>query len=169
MEPNRSTNRPLRSGELARLAGVSPDTLRYYERLGLLPPAPRSAFGYRLFPREAIVRVQLIRSALSIGFSIRELSDILRERDSGGAPCRRVRRLIGEKLTSLEARLRDLKSLRRVLRSKLAEWDRLLSKSPRNKQVRLLEKFGLSHPKSRAREAHFAGLARGQQKQEKQR
>lgn len=169
MEPNSSTNRPLRCGELARLAGVSADTLRYYERLGVLPSAPRSASGYRLFPPETIVRVQLIRGALSVGFSIRELSDILRERDSGGAPCRRVRKLVGEKLTGLEARLRDLTLLRRELRSTLAEWDRLLSKSPRNKQVRLLEKFGLSHPTSQTRESHFPASARGHQKREKRR
>lgn len=83
VEPNGSTNRPLRSGELARIAGVSGDTVRYYERLRLLPAAPRSASGYRLFPPESIVRIQLIRSALSIGFSTRELREILGERDRG--------------------------------------------------------------------------------------
>jgi MerR family transcriptional regulator, copper efflux regulator len=164
VEPNSSTNRPLRSGELARIAGVSADTLRYYERLRLLPTAPRSASGYRLFPPESIVRVQLIRSALSIGFSTRELREILGERDRGGAPCHRVRSLVGEKLTALEARLRDLKSLRRELRSTLVEWDALLCKSPRGKQVRLLERFGLSHPTRQVRNA----LSRGNQKRERQ-
>jgi DNA-binding transcriptional MerR regulator len=86
-----SLNRPLYSGELARLSGMSADTVRHYERHGLLPAAPRSASGYRPFPREALVRMQIIRAALSIGFSVSELSDIFRERRNGGAPCRRVR------------------------------------------------------------------------------
>lgn len=162
-----STNRPLRSGELARLTGVSADTVRHYERRGLLPLAQRSASGYRLFPPEAIVRVRLIRSALSIGLSIRELSDILQERDRGGAPCRRVRRLVGEKLNAIELRLSELKLLRRELRSTIAEWDRALRGSPSRKQVRLLEKLRLSHPKGRARGTNFPVGARGTEKEER--
>jgi len=77
----------MHSGELARLAGVSSDTLRYYERQRLLPDVPRSASGYRLFPPEALARVRLIRGALSIGFSVRELAAIFGERDRGGVPC----------------------------------------------------------------------------------
>lgn len=76
MRSNVSANRPLHSAELARLAGVSTDTLRYYERLRLLPAAPRSASGYRQFPQQALARVRLIRGALAIGFSVRELAGI---------------------------------------------------------------------------------------------
>jgi DNA-binding transcriptional MerR regulator len=108
------------SAELARLAGVSTDTLRYYQRRGLLPAAPRSPSGYRLFPPEGLARVQLIRSALSIGFSVNDLAGILCERERDGAPCRRVRELASEKLLALEARLRDLRSWRRTLRDTLA-------------------------------------------------
>jgi len=54
-----SATRPLYSGELARLTGISADTLRFYERRGLLPSAPRTASGYRLFPHEALDRVKL--------------------------------------------------------------------------------------------------------------
>src|SRR5947209_17576098 len=84
-----SSIRPLRSGELARQAGVSPDTLRHYERRGLLPPPQRSAAGYRLYSNEALGRVRLIRGALSTGFTVNELGAILADRDRGGAPCRR--------------------------------------------------------------------------------
>ena len=85
-----STAKPIHSSELARLASVSTGALRYYERLRLLPAAPRSAAGYRLFPAQALDRVRLIRGALAIGFSIRELTAIFAERDRGGAPCRRT-------------------------------------------------------------------------------
>jgi DNA-binding transcriptional MerR regulator len=164
---NAPINRPLNSGELARLAGVSPDTLRYYERRKLLPPVPRSTSGYRLFPPETLGRVRLIRAALSIGFSVSELCDIFRERNSGAAPCHRVRKLAAEKLVALEARLRDLQSCRRELRKGLAEWDGLLAKTPHGKQARLLEAFAATHPKSVTRGSPPRVLARGNQKQER--
>lgn len=133
------TSGPLYSGELARLAGVSTDTLRFYERSGLLPPAARSAAGYRLFGPDALVRVKLIRAALSIGFSVGELSEVLRERDHGGAPCRWVRALAEQKLATVEAYLRDLKRWRRELQSTLRKWDRLLRSTPERGQAHLLE------------------------------
>jgi MerR family transcriptional regulator, copper efflux regulator len=165
---NASTNGQLRSGELAHLAGVSTDTLRYYERRRLLPVVPRSAGGYRLFPRETLVRVQMIRGALSIGFSVAELAEIFRERNSGAAPCHRVRKLAAEKLAALEGRLRDLQSCRRDLRDTLVEWDRLLAKTSHGKQARLLETFAATHPKSLTRRSPLGVLTHGKQKQEKQ-
>jgi len=93
--------------------------------------------------------MQLIRAGLSIGFSVTELADIFRERNSGGAPCHRVRKLAAEKLAILEKRLRELQSWRRELRSTLLAWDRMLAKTPRGKQARLLETFA-THPKTHA-------------------
>jgi DNA-binding transcriptional MerR regulator len=156
------------SGELARLAGVSTDTLRFYERRGLLTSVPRSSSGYRLYPGEAVTRVRLIRGALSIGFTVTELAAIFRERDHGGAPCHRVRKLAGEKLVALEARLRDLQSWRRVLRNTLAGWDRVFQKTPRGKRAGLLEAFVATHPTRQKRISRFDALARGIRKLEKQ-
>jgi len=163
---NAPINRPLNSGELARLTGLSSDTLRYYERCRLLPSVPRSASGYRLFPPQTTHRVQLIRAALSIGFSVRELREIFRERDVGAAPCCRVRKLAAEKLVALEATLRDLQACRRVLRRTLTEWDQLLAVTPRGKQARLLEFFAVTHPKSGTRKSLLGVLARGKLKKE---
>lgn len=140
---------------------MSADTVRHYERHGLLPVAPRSAGGYRLFPREALVRMQLIRAALSIGFSVSELSDILRERRNGGAPCRRVRDMAADKLSTLESQIRNLQSWRRDLRATLAKWDSLLAKTPRGKQARLLEALAETHPKSRTRMSNLDVLTQG--------
>jgi len=72
----------VRSGELARLAGVSTDTLRHYERLGLLPKAQRTEGGYRQYTAQSLERVRLIRRALTIGFSLPELTVILKMRRS---------------------------------------------------------------------------------------
>jgi len=164
---NASTTRPFYSGELARLAGISTDTLRFYERRGLLPSAPRTASGYRLFSQDALARVRLIRGALSIGFSIAELSGILCERDHGGAPCRRVRKLAADKLVAIEDQIRDLQGWRRELRKTLSGWDRLLRNTPRGRRARLLEAFVATQPKGQTRILGASRLARGTPKGEK--
>jgi len=157
----------MHSGQLARLAGVSTDTLRYYERLRLLPAAPRSASGYRQFPSEALTRVRLIRGALAVGFSVRELAAIFAERDRGGAPCHRVRALAQEKLAAVEVSLRNLQIWRRELKATLAGWDRLLRKTPRGQRAGLLETFVASHPTRQTRHSSLMPLTRGNQKKEK--
>jgi hypothetical protein len=85
------------------------------------------------------------------------------------APCHRVRKLVASKLVALEAQLRELRSWRAELHNTLAQWDRLLAKTPRGKQARLLEAFAATHPKSHIRNSRFCLVARGNQKREKQR
>jgi len=145
VRPNVSRNRLLYSGELARLAGVSADTVRFYERHHLLPAARRSSSGYRLFPADALLRVQMIRGALSVGFSVRELAKIFAVRDHGGTPCHQVRVLGSEKLRDMEVEIRNLRSKHRELRRTLAEWDCLLRNTPRGKRAGLLEVFSAKH------------------------
>jgi DNA-binding transcriptional MerR regulator len=149
--PAEANTRPLRSGELARRAGVSPDTLRHYERRGLLPRPERSAAGYRLYSPAALDRVRLIRGALSIGFTVNELGAILADHDRGGAPCRRVRGLAAEKLAAVELQLRVLRFWRRELRAALTDWDRRLRNTARGERAGLLEAFVAAHPKSAER------------------
>src|ERR1035438_7822664 len=117
----------MRTGELAERAGVSADTLRHYERMGLLPSPQRSASGYRLYPPAALDRVRMIRRALAIGFSLKELGRILRVREQGGAPCREVRSMAGEKLRELERKIEEMTALQRLLKRLLAQWDKKLS------------------------------------------
>jgi DNA-binding transcriptional MerR regulator len=104
-----------------------------------------------------------------MGFSVRELADVFGERDRGGVPCARVRKLAAEKLAALEAQLRDLRKRRSELRRTLTEWDSLLGRTPRGKQARLLEAFAATHPKSRLRKSQFRLLTHGNQKREKRR
>jgi MerR family mercuric resistance operon transcriptional regulator len=128
----------LRSGELAHLAGVSADTLRYYERKRLLPAPPRTQSGYRSYPPEALARVQLIRRAIGLGFSVSELARILKARDTGGVPCKMVRALAAEKLEQIDQQLKDLARFRREFAAVLRQWDKLLAHHG-NSQARLLE------------------------------
>ena len=129
---------PLRSGELARLTGVSADTLRHYERLGILPTSQRTNGGYRIFTRSAVERVQLARRALQLGFSLQELSEILRTRDGGGAPCHRVLTLAEEKLRSLDQQIEQLQRTQAYMRSLVREWKKQLKHTPPGAKVMLL-------------------------------
>ena len=113
----------MRSGELARQAGVSADTLRHYEKKGLLAPPHRGANGYRVYPPEALARVRLIQRALDMGFTLQDLGRVLRQRDAGGAPCRQVRAIAAARLEDLERRIAGLIELRDELRQLVGEWD----------------------------------------------
>ena len=124
---------------LARLTGVSTDTLRYYERKRVLGIPPRTQGGYRRYPPEAVAHVRLVRRALAIGFTLDELAGVLSERNSGRAPCRSVRTLVAGRLAELETRLQDLTELRDELRVLLHEWDRRLARIPVGAQARLLD------------------------------
>ena len=129
----------LSPSELARLTGVSTDTLRHYERKRVLGIPARSQGGYRLYPPEAVAHVRLVRRALAIGFTLNDLAAVLSERDRGGAPCRSVRTLVAERLAELETRLRDLAELRDQLQVLLREWDHRLARTPVGTQARLLD------------------------------
>jgi len=143
------------AGELAKAAGVSRDTLRHYERKGVLNRPRRAGNGYRLYPENALGRVLLVRRALSVGFTLDELARILSEREKGGAPCRKARGLVAEKLSEIEAQLVALADLRDELRSVLADWDRRLDAAAADTQIGLLETlvnkdrptFGVKKPK----------------------
>jgi DNA-binding transcriptional MerR regulator len=129
----------LRSGELANLSGISADTLRHYERMKLLATPRRSSGNYRLYPPEAVDRVRLIQRALAVGFSLSELSEILKIRDGGGSPCRKVKRLLDEKLSRMDEQISDLLAMRDHLRSVSQDWDRRLTQAPDGKPANLLE------------------------------
>jgi len=137
---------------MAKATGVSTDSLRHYERLGLLPGVPRSANGYRRYSPAAVRRVLLIQRALVVGFSLVDLQRILATRDPGGTPCAAVRALVGACLAALDARISELLELRDDLRRVLKEWDRRLARTPPGQPAHLLESLGRRTPIERARQ-----------------
>jgi DNA-binding transcriptional MerR regulator len=128
--------------EVADRTGVSPDTLRHYERKGLLRIPARTAAGYRQYPADVVERVQLIQRALAIGFSLDELARVLRERERGVPPCKDVRDLVAERLTELEERIEELSALRSELRALLADWEERLRRTKDGQPAHLLEALG---------------------------
>src|ERR1700730_2739398 len=119
----------LRCGQLAKATGVSVDTVRHYERIGVLPACPRTASGYRVYPENAVNRVNIVQRALRIGFTLSELSEIFKTRDAGGTPCRRVFELAQVKLKGIESDIAALKRTRRYLTKVLTEWDTRIKKA----------------------------------------
>ncbi len=113
-----------RIGEVAARASVSVDTVRYYERLKLLPRARRTSGNFRVFGPDSVERVQFIKQAQELGFTLDEIKGLLA---TGGAEeCRRVHDLLSEKLHELDGRLASMKKFRRVLARHLAECEREL-------------------------------------------
>ena len=139
-----SGNGSLSSGELADLAGVSRDTLRHYERKGVLPRPLRGHNRYRQYSPEALQRVQLVRRALSVGFTLDELARVLRVRDAGGAPCEEVRNMAAQKLLNVQDQLRELTALRNELQQTLRDWDERLARRGNGKQANLLDSLSVS-------------------------
>jgi len=101
---------------LARQAGVNLETVRYYERRGLLPRPPRSAAGYRLFPAEAARRLRFIRRAQELGFSLTEIGDLLSLRVSRGTTSRDIRARANAKIADIAAKIKSLESMKKTLR-----------------------------------------------------
>jgi MerR family copper efflux transcriptional regulator len=99
-------------GTLAERAGVNVQTVRYYERIGILPKPSRAKGGYRRYSSDAVARLQFIRHATHLGFTLTETKELLTLRARQGAPCRTVRTRAEEKLATIEKKLAELTELR---------------------------------------------------------
>jgi DNA-binding transcriptional MerR regulator len=100
---------------LAGSLGLSTDTLRYYERLGLLPQAERTAAGYRLYGEEAAERLAFICGAKRMGLRLADIKELLDVRDRGQCPCGHTQELVERRLAEIEAEIRQLGAVRRQL------------------------------------------------------
>ena len=105
----------LTSSELARQGGINLESVRFYEKQGLLPKPPRTPSGYRKFPAEAVRRVRFIKRAQELGFTLREIKELLALRLEPGTGCADVRRHAEEKLADIGQKMRDLERMKRVL------------------------------------------------------
>ncbi|MBP3960561.1 heavy metal-responsive transcriptional regulator [Gemmata sp. G18] len=102
----------LTSGQVAKQAGVGVETLRFYEREGLLPEPTRRTSGYRQYPADAVTRVQFIRRAQLLGFQLKDIKELLALRDDPGADRQEVRAKAVAKLADIDQRIRDLEAMR---------------------------------------------------------
>ena len=114
----------MRIGELARSAGVTPDTIRYYEREGLLPLPERTPSGYRDYGPGVQEDLQFIKKAQALGLKLSDVREVLEISSGGKPPCEHVRATVSARLVEVEERLRELRALRATLRETLQRLDR---------------------------------------------
>ncbi len=105
----------LRIGQLATATDVGVETLRFYERRGLLAEPPRRRSGYRQYPREAVARVRFIRRAKELGFTLRQIGELLQLRVDPDKSCADVRAVAKAKIADVEARIDDLGRIKAAL------------------------------------------------------
>ncbi len=113
----------MRIGELAGQLGINSKTIRYYEEIGLIPPAPRSSSGYREYTATDADRLTFIKTAQRLGMSLEEVAEILSLRERGEKPCAYVRDVLNEQMRSIDQRIAELRALRRELRELRAAAD----------------------------------------------
>ena len=116
-----STGRPLTRGALAARTGCNIETIRYYERVGLLPPPPRSVGGHRLYAEGLVRRLNFVRRSRDLGFSIEEIRELLRLVDGGTYTCREVEQLARDHVREIRRKIADLRRLESVFETMAAQ------------------------------------------------
>ena len=106
---------PMYIGEAARRADTTIKTIRYYERIELLPPAPRNGGRFRVYDEETVDRVRFIRKAQVLGFSLEEIREIVRVYDQGECSCGQVSQTVEIKLQIIDDKVKELKNLKKDL------------------------------------------------------
>lgn len=120
MSTTTQPSRGLRVSELAGAAGVASDTVRYYEKVGLLPEPERTPSGYRSYDPSAVDRLKFIQGAQRLGLRLADIAELLAVRDTGECPCEPAELLLQRRLEELDAEMARLASLRTAMVAMLA-------------------------------------------------
>jgi DNA-binding transcriptional MerR regulator len=139
-------------GQVAASTGESRDTIRYYERIGLVPKPVRTPSGYRQYQSGIVNRLALIRNAQRFGFSLRDIAGFLGVRDGGGKPCHDVRAAAERMLVAVDRQIVELVATRRRMKTTLKAWDATLAATPAGRPAFLLDSLrnGAGSPRSRS-------------------
>lgn len=132
----------MRVRQLAEKLGVSPDTVRYYTRIGLLEPKKSIENGYKYYSSDEQNRLRFILSARDLGFSVDDIKHIFHKADEGESPCPTVRRLIDNRLHETEKRFQDTLRLRERMHAAVENWSNKPDKKPSGNVIcHLIEEF----------------------------
>jgi MerR family transcriptional regulator, copper efflux regulator len=115
VQPYNQVMEGLTTAKLAKEGGVNVETIRYYERHGLLPRVPRTASGYRQFSESHAIRLRFIRHAQKLGFTLKEVKELLNLRVKPGSGCADVRRKAEGKITDVDSKIRHLQTIKKAL------------------------------------------------------
>ena len=114
---------PLKIGEVAKQSGIGIEALRFYERSGLLGRPGRTQSGYRVYEAAVLKRLDFIKRAQVLGFSLNEIKRIIADKQAGKSPCLEVREIVRNRLEELDERLREMRLYRKELGGALTKWD----------------------------------------------
>ena len=117
-------------GELAKRAGVTVETIRHYTEKGLLQAERDSHNGYHRYPQSHVKRVNFIRLAKSLGFSLNDIAQILHDAQQGRSPCQRARNVIQSRIRENRRRLDEMNALQQRMENALFRWNRLPDRLP---------------------------------------
>lgn len=112
-------------GELAKEAGVDPWTVRYYEKVRLIPPASRSATRYRLYPPETADILRFIKTAQGLGLTLEEIKKVIEAKRLKGKPCEHVVELLETKVLDLHRKIKEMAQLRKTIGRLLKNWKKV--------------------------------------------
>jgi DNA-binding transcriptional MerR regulator len=121
-------DRTLRIGDLASRIGVQPETIRYYERRGLLSSPQRGAGGYRVYTPGHLEQVEFIKKCQTLGFSLQEIRELMALKFRGNSPCQHVRDFLLEKIQQVDEQIQRLEAFRRELRDTVEECEQTLKR-----------------------------------------
>lgn len=125
-EPAAHEHKPLlKIGEVSKRSGVGIETLRFYERLGVLGRPSRTESGYRLYDDATLERLDFIKRAQVLGFSLAEIAQIIAHKHAGQSPCAEVREIVRARLRELDQRMKEMQRYRKELAAALAEWEQV--------------------------------------------
>jgi DNA-binding transcriptional MerR regulator len=128
-------------GELAERAGVSVQTIRFYERNKLLPKPSRRLSGYREYVEADLRRLDFIRKAKALGFALEEIREILTRTGPRGCPCGTVLEMAEQHLATIRQRIKDLQAFEKMLSSAVVDWKRRPTKADASLFCALIEQF----------------------------
>ena len=120
----------MKVSQLAKVLNTTPDTVRYYSRIGLIMPIKNTENGYKSYNQQAQQRLKFILSARQLDFSVEEIKEILLVADNGRTACPLVREIVEHRLAETEKKFNDALILRNVLRSAIDDWKSKPDKSP---------------------------------------
>jgi len=119
-------------GKLAKQIGINTKTIRYYEDINLLPKPKRGINNYRIYTDDTLNRLKFIKKAQSLGFTLKEIKEVLNISDSGLDPCEHIGDMLKTKMVTLETKLKELKNLQTKVKKLEKEWSNIQIKKEYN-------------------------------------
>jgi len=126
MRLNPKTQTPrgaLKIGEVAKASGIGIEALRFYGRSGVLGRPGRTESGYRVYDAEVLTRLDFIKRAQVLGFSLQEIKQIIADKTAGRSPCREVREIVRHRLAELDEKMKEMRRYRKELGAAFARWE----------------------------------------------